>query len=618
MDARDPGGWWGDAHDVNGSPAAVYSIVLRTTGEILRPGAARDEARLLRHMITLVNTDGGFYKYVGSPSSAAITNVALVALRMAMGEARSRHWPAAWLARNDALDGDLARAISAAVDRAKAFLRAGPHPTPPAFEWDHKPLAALLAARVDQRIYYPPVPFLDPEMGATVEAVPWLKHQLHTLLRHCLPAASILYRRVRTRNHLSRHAHRLLEQFEVFRAHQERAIQGLAAQIRAAQNENGGWFYNVFYTMLNVMALSEAGADLDDPAVRRGFAYLRSNMVPAADGGAFLSLMNTDIWNTCLAVSSYLDIAGHTAMDDGVRPAIEFLLRWQSDNGGFAWASASRNIPDNDTTGFVTLVLAQAGRTARGALMASVARALARGRTFLLANQDGRGGFSVFKSTVAPSRPGSQPLLGQCLFDVATPDVTSRIVMGLCRLGLTTADDPIRRAVAFLLRTQCTNGAWWSRWWAAYVPGTAFAIFALAEIGRGQGRSDPLVGRAHDAARRGAGFLLACQNHDGGWGETVQADSNIRHAGVGSSTPQYTALTVAALLRAGRPAEDPAVRRGIEYLLTTMRTDGGYPDEPATFTFAAGTFYYAYSFHSCVLPLQAFTEYLKAGATRAA
>jgi squalene-hopene/tetraprenyl-beta-curcumene cyclase len=567
-------------------------------------------------MLTQTNPDGGFYKYVDSPSSKTVTHIALLALRLATGQVELGPWPASWFARNPRVDPTLWRDIAVTITRAQAFVRRGRHRMGLAFEWDLRPLAMLLAAYVGPQRYVPPVPGLDPGLQAVADAMPDVARQLNALTRQCLPAVSILYRRLRSRNRVFGQPPRMLGTAPAVNERREQAIGRLAATIREGQNENGGWFYNGLFTILNVMALRAAGASLDDPAIRHALDYLRSNLTAVADGGTYLSPMNTDIWDTCLAAHSYLNVPGHTAMDDAIRPAIDFLLRWQCDNGGYAWAAASRRNPDNDCTGLVLWVLSQAERTAAPWLRASVSGAVARGRAFLLERQDSRGGFSVWENTFVKAKPGAQGLLKQCLFDVATPDVTSRILRALTCAGLTARDVPIRRAVTFLLRTQCRNGAWWSRWWAGYIPGSCFAALALCETGQRYGstgdRSDPLVRRAHDALHRAIGFLLACQNADGGWGETVQADVRVDHAGVGPSTPQYTALVTTALLRAGYPADATAIRRAIGYLLEVMTPAGHYPEEPPTFTFIAGAAYYRYSFHRHVLPLWAFNEYLRA------
>jgi len=276
---------------------------------------------------------------------------------------------------------------------------------------------------------------------------------------------------------------------------------------------------NALFTMINVVALREAGARLNDPAIQNAFAYLRANAFSTADGGAFIDFMNTDMWDTAAAVYAYLRIPGHSAMDTQIRPTIEFLLRWQGEDGSFAFGSASMNEPDNDSTAMVMHALCLADKTARGKLQLKLDRAVHRAVTFILSRQNHRGGWPVWENTFVRGRPGSQGFFKQSLFDVATPDVTARILLSLARLGLGVNDKPIRRALEFLLHNQGDNGSWWSRWWSGYIQGTQFVLGELGlKAGPNPYPEDELLTRAYRAALRGMEFLLKHQNEDGGWG----------------------------------------------------------------------------------------------------
>ncbi len=76
---------------------------------------------------------------------------------------------------------------------------------------------------------------------------------------------------------------------------------------------------------------------------------------------------------------------------------------------------------------------------------------------------------------------------------------------------------------------------------------------------------DALATRRAKALNEAAQYLLDAQGPDGTWG-----DGNVG----------ITALCVQALLQAGKSPDDPAVKRGIEYLLAHKREDGGiYGDQ---------------------------------------
>jgi squalene-hopene/tetraprenyl-beta-curcumene cyclase len=73
---------------------------------------------------------------------------------------------------------------------------------------------------------------------------------------------------------------------------------------------------------------------------------------------------------------------------------------------------------------------------------------------------------------------------------------------------------------------------------------------------------DPLRGRAEALLKRGAAYLLAAQEADGGW---------TSHTG-----PGVSALCVKALAQAPHiGADHPAARRGVDFVLKFQRDDGG-------------------------------------------
>jgi squalene-hopene/tetraprenyl-beta-curcumene cyclase len=127
----------------------------------------------------------------------------------------------------------------------------------------------------------------------------------------------------------------------------------------------------------------------------------------------------------------------------------------------------------------------------------------------------------------------------------------------------------IRRALAYLERTQNPDGSWTPLWFGnEHAPGeenpaygTAGAVAALARSGA------PMLGAA-------IAWLEAAQNADGGWGGGPHAPSTI----------EETALAVHALSDAG--AAPARIERGVEWLIAA--TDGGLrtPASPIGLYFA--------------------------------
>jgi squalene-hopene/tetraprenyl-beta-curcumene cyclase len=74
-------------------------------------------------------------------------------------------------------------------------------------------------------------------------------------------------------------------------------------------------------------------------------------------------------------------------------------------------------------------------------------------------------------------------------------------------------------------------------------------------------------------------------------------------AGRGASTPSQTAWALLAL-HAAR-VRDESVQRGISYLVSTQRTDGGWDEEAFTGTGFPGDFFISYRLYRLVFPISA-------------
>ncbi|TAL01973.1 MAG: squalene--hopene cyclase [Rhodospirillaceae bacterium] len=119
--------------------------------------------------------------------------------------------------------------------------------------------------------------------------------------------------------------------------------------------------------------------------------------------------------------------------------------------------------------------------------------------------------------------------------------------------------------------------------------------------------------------RKSVDWLLACQRDDGGWGEDGATYWNERRGEVKESTPSQTAWAVLGLMAAGE-VDHPAVKRGIDFLLAAPREADGRWREP-WFT-AVGfprVFYLRYHSYAAVFPLWALARYrnLRASNTKA-
>ncbi|MCO6010815.1 terpene cyclase/mutase family protein [Actinoallomurus purpureus] len=140
----------------------------------------------------------------------------------------------------------------------------------------------------------------------------------------------------------------------------------------------------------------------------------------------------------------------------------------------------------------------------------------------------------------------------------AEPSVTGFALMAL--LGLDIEPLYLDEALDFLAKAQKDGGHFGINWY--YYNSHYYlirpAVAALASYGY-----HAVAGAARD-------FVLARQRHDGSWHSEVEGFGDF------SSPEQHTALALRTLADAGMTTGDPAVRRGVTWLLGRRRPDGSW------------------------------------------
>jgi squalene cyclase len=109
-----------------------------------------------------------------------------------------------------------------------------------------------------------------------------------------------------------------------------------------------------------------------------------------------------------------------------------------------------------------------------------------------------------------------------------------------------------------------------------------------------------------DAIRRGADWIVAIQNHDGGWGESCASYLKDQFVG-GPSTPSQTAWGILGLL-AGGHGGPAALQRGLAHLIETQRADGEWDESLATGTGFPNVFYLRFTLYRNYFPLLALVQ----------
>ena len=232
-----------------------------------------------------------------------------------------------------------------------------------------------------------------------------------------------------------------------------------------------------------------------------------------------------------------------------------------------------------------------------------IVAAMRRGVGWLKAMQSRDGGWGAFDADNTREVFTKVPFADHnAMIDPSTADITARVLEGLSYAGLQPHGPWLDRALNFVWNDQQSDFAWFGRWGVNYLYGTWQVLQGLVKYGISP--DDPRL-------QRGADWILSKQHALGGWGETVASYDDPSLRGQGEPTASQTAWALLGLIAAGR-ADIPATRRGVEYLLSTQRPDGGWDEPQFTGTGFPRVFYLRYHYYRIYFPLMALARYRKA------
>jgi squalene-hopene/tetraprenyl-beta-curcumene cyclase len=334
------------------------------------------------------------------------------------------------------------------------------------------------------------------------------------------------------------------------------------------QPVNGGFLEATPLTSFVALALASAGK-ADHPVVRKCVEFIVASV---REDGSWPIDTNLATWVTTLSVNA-LAAAGDLDCLGRRRELTDWLLRQQyrerhaytgADPGGWAWTPLPGGVPDADDTSGALLALFNL----LGGPGPPPWAHCRLGANWLLGLQNDDGGWPTFCRG-----------WGKLPFDRSGTDLTAHALRALSRLGFDSDEfqekpsgRAIRRGLAYLARGQRPDGSWLPLWFGnQHAPddanptyGTARVLAAYRDLGI----------MTSDPARRGAAYMAATQNADGGWGGA---------AGTPSSTEE-TALAVEALLDA--PGTSLAVNKGLAWLVQQVETGRLAEPTPIGFYFA--------------------------------
>lgn len=396
----------------------------------------------------------------------------------------------------------------------------------------------------------------------------------------------------------------------------QRAIR-MAERWMLERMQGEGGLGGIFPAMANaVIALACLGYHLDSPEVVRGLAAIEDLCLDTPDTFRVQPCLSP-IWDTALTISTLVE-AGLPPDDPALVRAGLWLLDRQTrcpgdwrlkapgvQPGGWPFQFENAYYPDVDDSAAVLMSL----RKIRLPDEEAKTRAIARGLNWILALQGSDGGWGAYDKDNNRLIFNKIPFADHgALMDPSTEDLAGRVLEALGYLGFRPDEPAAARAIAFAQARQCADGSWYGRWGVNYLYGTWSVLAGLHSIGADMGQ--PCV-------RKAVAWLFSRQNPDGGWGESCYTYDDPRTGGMGKSTASQTAWALLGLLYAGE-VRDPAVARGVRFLLSAQRPDGFWDEAEFTGTGFPRIFYLRYHGYRAYFPVWALGLYRRLRAQQGA
>ena len=405
-------------------------------------------------------------------------------------------------------------------------------------------------------------------------------------------------------------AFKFAEQFNLI-PFREEGIKAAEKWVLERQEATGDWG-GIIPAMLNSMlALRTLDYHVCDPIVQRGLTAI-DNFAIETETEYRVQPCISPVWDTAWCLRALVE-SGIDPHNSALVKAGEWLLDkqiidygdWSVKNkgispGGWAFEFDNRFYPDLDDSAVVVMGLNQVKLPNE----LKKSQAIARCVNWIASMQCKAGGWAAFDVDNDQDWLNAIPYGDlKAMIDPNTADVTARVLEMLGECNLPMSDRRMQKAIAYLLDEQETDGSWFGRWGVNYIYGTSGALSALALIAPKTCRTE---------MRKGAAWLLSCQNNDGGWGETCASYDDPSLKGKGVSTASQTAWALIGLLAVKDLIDldaDKAIDRGIDYLFSTQQADGKWDESEFTGTGFPCHFYLKYHLYQQYFPLIALARY---------
>ena len=342
------------------------------------------------------------------------------------------------------------------------------------------------------------------------------------------------------------------------------------------------------------------------------------NLLVIKDDEAYCQPCVSPVWDTALVAHALLE-AKTPAADAAVARGLAWLKPLQVLNvkgdwaeerpyvrpGGWAFQYRNDHYPDLDDTAVVVMAM---DRAQKAGIATGYDDAIARGDEWVQGLQSKGGGWGAFDADNSHYYLNNIPFADHgALLDPPTEDVSGRCVGMLAQLGQDGAR--LDEGVEYLRKTQRADGSWWGRWGVNYIYGTWSALAGLNGAG---------VPATDNVMQRGADWLIAIQNPDGGWGEDCNSYTlDYKAYEPAPSTASQTAWALLGLM-AGGQVDHPALARGVAWLTARQEADGLWTQAHYTGGGFPRVFYLNYHGYPRFFPLWVLARYrnLKSSNTR--
>jgi squalene-hopene/tetraprenyl-beta-curcumene cyclase len=376
-------------------------------------------------------------------------------------------------------------------------------------------------------------------------------------------------------------------------------------------NEKSEGLAAILPSMLNsILAFHCLGYPDDHPVIQLNLRELEKFYIDHEEKGLEIQPCLSPVWDSAISVLSLAESGmrpDHPALVKAVRWILEREIKitgdWRVKNttgpvGGWAFEYENAFYPDIDDTAMVLLALRHVKLD--GSIAGAREKAFLRGLNWILSMQSSNGGWGAFDVDNIKFIFEKIPFADHnAMIDPPTVDVTARVLEVLGLVGYDKTYPCVQRAAEFIRKHQEADGSFYGRWGVNYIYGTWQALRGLSCVGE----------VPSDATMQSAlSWLRSVQQPDGGWGERCDSYDNPSRKGKGPSTPSQTAWALMAFLTCGE-IEDPAVERGLEYLVTSQRPDGTWDETEFTGTGFPKVFYLEYTYYRHYFPLLALGMY---------